>query len=184
MLIRHPLLRAGLAFAVTVIVGGALWFDWEARTEGFAGWFDRRDARAAGILSGAEWRAMRAAGDTAPAAMGGDGCVTEACRTAQAQAGGRWAGIGDCASGDVYRFADGFVEVTSHQGGRPTTVVRRSYRVVTAPVTLRLLRGADGGPIERSLRKLPGDVEVFTLGRSSYVRRILRAAGPDRRPPN
>jgi hypothetical protein len=118
---------------------------------------------------------MRAAGDDAAAASGGDGCSTEACRVAAAQAGGLWAGGGSCAEGDLYRFADGYVEVTSHKDGRPAGVVRRGYRIVAAPVALRLLRDREGRPFEGAVRKLPGDVEVFTIGRSSYVRRIFRA---------
>ncbi len=176
----NPYLRAGLAFAVVLLGGGWLWFDWDARLDGFAGHLDRRAAHAAGILSGAEWRAMQAAGDRAPGASGGEGCATEPCRTAQATLGGRWAGgAGTCADGDAYRFTDGYAEITSHADGRPTTVVRRGYRVVAAPVTLRVLRDRDGKPIERSLTKQPGDIEVATVGRSSYVRRIFRAVDRD-----
>jgi hypothetical protein len=179
MRLRNPFLRAGLAFAAVVIVGGGLWFDWDARSDGFTGYFDRRSAHAAGILASAEWRAMRAADDISAAPDGGEGCATEACRTAQALLGGRWAGIGDCAGGDAYRFTDGFAEVTSHRDGKPAETIRRRYRLVTASVQIRLLRGADGKPIERTVMKLPGDVEVFTLGRSAYVRRIFRAADAD-----
>jgi hypothetical protein len=175
-----PYLRTGLAFAVVTLGGGWLWFDWDAKLDGFAGHLDRRAAQAAGILAGAEWRAMRAAGDLAPGASGGEGCATELCQTAQATLGGRWAGgAGTCANGDTYRFADGFAEITSHADGNPTTIVRRAYRVVAAPVTLRLLRDRYGKPIERSVTKQPGDVEVATLGRSSYVRRIFRAVDRD-----
>jgi hypothetical protein len=179
MRIGSPYLRAGLAFALVVLGGGWLWFDWDAKLDGFAGYFDRRAAHASGVVSGAEWRAMRAAGDANPAAEGGDGCGSEACRTAQAQVGGRWTGSAPCGSADSYRFTDGFAEVTSHQDGKPTTVVRRRYRIVAASVALRLLRDTDGRPIELGVVKRPGDIEVFTIGRSSYVRRILRAADAD-----
>jgi hypothetical protein len=169
-------LRAALAFVAVVGAGLWLWFDWDARLDGFAGHSDRRAAHASGILAGAEWKAMRAAGDAAPAADGGEGCASEACRTAQAQLGGLWAGGGGCGEGDRYRFADGFVEVVSHRDGKPSGSVRRGYRVVSAPVQLRPLRDREGRPFEVVVRKLPGDVEVFTIGRSTYVRRILRAA--------
>jgi hypothetical protein len=175
-----PYLRAGLAFAVVAFGGGWLWFDWDAKLDGFAGHLDRRAAHATGILASAEWRAMRAAGDLAPAAVGGEGCTSELCQTAQATLGGRWAGgAGTCENGDAYRFTDGFAEITSHASGKPTTIVRRAYRVVAAPVTLRLLRDRDGKPIERGVTKQPGDIEVATLGRSSYVRRIFRALDKD-----
>jgi hypothetical protein len=175
-----PYLRAGLAFAVVVLGGGWMWLDWDAKLDGFAGFMDRRTAHAAGILAGAEWRNMRAAGDLAPGSSGGDGCAKELCLTAQATLGGRWAGGGGtCANGDAYRFADGYAEITSHADGKPTTVVRRAYRIVAAPVALRLLRDRDGKHMERSVTKLPGDVEVATLGRSAYVRRIFRALDKD-----
>ncbi len=179
MRLANPWLRAGLAFLAVVGVGGFLWLDWDARLDGFPGLVERRAAHAEGILSGAEWRAMKAAGDGAAAASGGDNCGGEACRTAQALLAGLWAGIGDCAAGDAYRFTDAAVAITSHKDGRPTETIRRRYRLVTAPVAIRLLRGPDGGPLERSVVKQPGDIEVFTLGRSSYVRRIFRAAEPD-----
>ncbi len=146
MRIANPFVKAGLAFAAVVLAGGWLWFDWDARLDGFAGHADRRAGHAAGILSGAEWKAMRAAGDDASAASGGDACTTEACRVAEAQAGGLWAGGGSCAEGDRYRFADGYVEVASHKDGKPVGAVRRGYRVVAAPVTLRLLRTGTDGP--------------------------------------
>lgn len=174
-----PYLRAGAAFAAVIAGGGWLWFEWDAKLDGFASHSDRRAAHAAGILAGAEWRAMRAAGDIAAATESGEGCTSEACRTAEAQLGGRWAGGGPCADADFYRFTDGFAEVTSHRQGKATDIVRRRYRIVAAPVTLRLLRGPDGQPMERTAVKLPGDIEVFTIGRSSYVRRIFRAADQD-----
>jgi hypothetical protein len=179
MRISNPYVRMGLAFLATVVVGGWLWFDWDARLEGFTGYLDRRAAQTSGILAGAEWKAMRAAGDLAPAADGGDGCTTEGCKAAQALAGGLWRGAGACTEGDRYRFLDGAVEITSHRGGSASGVVRRGYRVVSAPVVLRLVRDGKGEPFERSIAKLPGDIEVFTIGRSSYVRRIFRAADGD-----
>jgi hypothetical protein len=179
MRLSNPFVRAGLAFAAVVLAGGWLWLDWDARLDGFSGYLDRRAAHESGILAGSEWKAMRQAGDVGVASAGGDGCLTDACRTAQAQLGGRWAGIADCAGGDRYRFTDGLAEITSLKNGQPAEVVRRRYRVVTAAVTLRPLRGPDGKPIDRSVAKLPGDIEVFTIGRSSYVRRIFRAADAD-----
>jgi hypothetical protein len=175
----NPFVRAALAFAAVVTVGGWLWFDWDARIDGFAGYLDRRAAREAGILAGAEWRAMKAAGDTNAAATGGAGCDTDACRTATALLAGRWAGIGDCASGNVYRFTDAAAEVVTLKDGRPVETISRRYRLVGAPVDLRLLRDGAGQATLRSVRKLPGDVEVFTLGRSAYVRRIFRAVDAD-----
>jgi hypothetical protein len=168
-----------LAFAAVVLVGGWLWFDWDARIDGFSGYLDRRAAREAGILAGAEWRAMTAAGDTAAASAGGAGCGTDACRTARALLAGRWAGIGDCASGNVYRFTDAAAEVVTLKDGRPVETIVRRYRIVGAPVDLRLTRDGAGRTILRSVRKQPGDVEVFTLGRSAYVRRIFRAVDAD-----
>jgi hypothetical protein len=174
-----PYLRAGLAFAVVVLFGGWLWLDWDAKLDGFAGYLDRRSAHAAGILASAEWRAMRAVGDFGPAADGGSACATEACRIADAVLGGRWAGIGDCSNGNAYRFTDGTAEVATLRDGRPVETASRRYRIVTATVQIRVPRGADGKPIERSVTKLPGDIEVFTLGRSAYVRRIFRAVDRD-----
>jgi hypothetical protein len=176
MWIRNPYVRMCAAFVATVFVGAAIWFEWDARLDGFSGHFDRRAAHGAGIIASSEWKSMRAAGDTAPVAKGGSGCTSDACRSAQAQVGGLWRGITTCADGDRYTFTDSAVEITSHSGGTPAGVVRRSYRLVVAPVTLRLLRDGTGASIERSVTKLPGDVEVFTVGRSSYVRRIFRAA--------
>jgi hypothetical protein len=180
MRFTNPFVKAGLAFLAVVGTGGWLWFDWDARLDGFNGHLDRRTAHAAGILAGAEWKAMRAAGDTAPAASGGDAaCASDGCRTAEAQMGGLWAGGGACAEGDRYRYTDGGVEITSHQAGVASGVVRRGYRIVAAPVNVRLLRDRDGKPFQRSITKQPGDIEVFTIGRSSYVRRIFRAADRD-----
>ncbi|MGL4240912.1 MAG: hypothetical protein ACRCTI_07340 [Beijerinckiaceae bacterium] len=179
MRFANPYLRAGLAFAVVVIFGGWLWFDWDAKMEGFAGHLDRRAARDAGILASSEWRAMRAAGDIGPAASGGAACTTDACRTAEALLGGRWAGgAGDCASGNLYRFTDAAAEVATLKDGQVTETISRRYRVVGARVELRP-RGADGKPLERNVAKQPGDIEVFTLGRSAYVRRIFRAVDAD-----
>jgi hypothetical protein len=180
MRFRNPYLKAGLAFLAAIGVGGWLWFDWDARMDGFAGHSDRRAAHAAGILAGAEWKAMRAAGDSASAAAGNDTiCTSEACLTATAQMAGLWAGGGSCAEGDRYRFTDAHADIASHQGGSPSRVIRRGYRIVAAPVTLRPLRDGAGRPLDRSVIKQPGDIEVFTIGRSSYVRRIFRALDRD-----
>jgi hypothetical protein len=180
MQLSNPFLRAGLAFLAVVATGGWLWFEWDARLDGFGGYLDRRAGHASGILSGVEWKSMRASGDHAAAASGTDAtCTSEACGTARAHMDGLWAGGASCAEGDRYRFTDSGVDITSHQAGRPSGMVRRGYRIVAAPVTLRLLRDRDGKPIERSVTKQPGDIEVFTIGRSSYVRRIFRAADSD-----
>lgn len=175
--------RAILALATAALllaVGGA-WLELSARQDGFAHGLDRRTARLSGILDASEWRAMEAAGDRAAPASGGDddACGSATCREAEARLGGRWRRGEDCASGSRYRFADGTATVEDYAAGQPGRVARRSYRLVGAPAAVPLGRDGYGRPLAGTVWKKAGDVEVWTLGRSSYLRRVLRRRDPD-----
>lgn len=172
---QRPILRAVAVFAATVAVGGLLWFEFGAKADGFAGYLDQRAAETNGIINSSEWRAMRAAGDRAAAAEGGDGCTTEACRTAMALIGGDWTGGGACNLGNRYRFTDAAAEIGDLRDGRVIGTNRRRYRVVSADVPVPVRRDGKGLPLQAQVTKRGGDVEVFTIGRQAYVRRIFRA---------
>ena len=178
MPLRRIIIGMALAFAASAAAYG-LWLEAGARREGFAHLLDRRAAHASGILDAGEWRAMQAAGDLGAPAAGGEACLSAACRRAEAVVGGRWRGGADCAVGNVYRFTDGAAVIDDMAGEGVTGTARRRYRLVAAAVRVPIRAGGDGRPLDASVEKRPGDIEVWTLGASAYVRRIFRRTDPE-----
>ncbi|MGL5137686.1 MAG: hypothetical protein ACRC7G_07950 [Beijerinckiaceae bacterium] len=178
-LLQQPLLRMALGFASAVLAGGALWFEIDARIDGFTGHFDRRAAHAVGVIDVEEWRGMQAARDVAPASAGADGCTGEACRAATALMAGRWTAGAGCNLGNRYAFSDGYAEVADLRDGRVIGTNRRRYRLVAAAADVPLRRDGRGRPLALAVTKRPGDLEVFTLGRQAFVRRIFRKVDAD-----
>jgi hypothetical protein len=168
-----------LGFASVVLLGGALWFEIDARMDGFSGHFDRRAAHAVGVIDSEEWRGMLAAGDLTPASYGGDTCANDACRRATALMAGRWTAGASCSLGNRYAFTDAHAEVADLRDGRAIGVNRRRWRLVGAAVDVPIRRDARGRPLALAVTKRAGDLEVFTLGRQAYVRRIFRKIDDD-----
>lgn len=162
------------AAALLVVLAIALWLEIGARREGFAHIFDRRAAHAEGVLDAREWHAMKAAGDLTSPASGGEECRSDACHRAQAMLGGRWRGGQDCAFGSRYRFNDQNAIIQDIVADNPSPVVRRSYRIVGASVAVPLGQDGAGVALPGTVEKRAGDLEIWTLGTRSYVRRILR----------
>jgi hypothetical protein len=178
-LLQQPLLRMAFGFVSALLVGGAIWFELDARMDGFPGHFDRRGAHAVGVIDAEEWRGMKAAGDAAPVSSGGAECASQACRAASALMAGRWTAGAGCNLGNRYVFTDGHAEVADLRDGRVIGTNRRLYRLVGAASDVPLRRDGRGRPLALAVTKRPGDLEVFTLGRQAYVRRIFRKVDAD-----
>jgi hypothetical protein len=177
--IKDPKRRALIVAGVTILLGSAIWLEMEARFDGYGGFFDKREARASGIINAREWQLMQELGDAAAPSSGGAACTTPACRAAEALLGGRWRTGESCAIGSVYRVSDGGVEVTDVLSGEAKAFNTRKWRPVLATVPVSVRRDANDGTLSRIVEKRAGDLEVFTLSRSNYVRRIFRAIDKD-----
>jgi hypothetical protein len=177
--IKNPKKRALIVAAVTIVLGTAIWLEMEARFEGYGGFFDRHTARASGIINAREWVLMQEVSDTASPSSGGSECTTPACRAAAAIVAGRWRTGESCATGSIYKVSDGGVEVTDVVSGEMRASNRRMWRPVGATVPISVRRDANDGTLSRSVEKRAGDLEVFTLSRSNYVRRIFRKLDND-----
>ncbi len=177
--IKNPVKRALIVCGVTIVVGTAIWLEMEARFDGYGGYFDKREARASGIISAREWQLMQERGDTGLPSSGGAQCTTPACRTAEAMLAGRWRTGETCSTGSIYTVNEGGVDVTDVLNGERKASNRRMWRPVTADVPVSVRRDASDGTLSRSVDKRVGDLEVFTLSRSNYVRRIFRKVDQD-----
>jgi hypothetical protein len=177
--IQNPVRRALIVCGITIVVGTSIWLEMEARFDGYSGFFDKREARASGIVSAREWQLMQERGDAGAPSSGGEGCTSVACRAAEAMLAGRWRPGDSCATGSIYKVSDGGVEVRDVVAGEMRASNRRTWRPVLATLPVSVRRDANDGTLSRAVEKRVGDIEVFSLSRSEYVRRIFRKLDND-----